>query len=235
VSSTKTAASALLLIGVAAACWVVTANRMAGMDMGPGTDLGGIGWFAGVWATMMAAMMLPSLVPMARASGRVVRFAAGYMLTWVMAGLGAYLLVEVVHSLDPSFLAWDQAGPYFAGAVIAAAALYELTPVKAAFLRLCRDTHLIERRLATGRGAVRVGSELGAYCVGCCCGLMAALFAIGVMNIAWMAVIAVVIAVEKLLPWGGPAVRTVAGLGLVLAVAVALVPGAVPGLTVPMT
>src|SRR4051812_48154729 len=56
--------AALILIAVGAACWVVTANRMDGMDMGPGTALGGVGWFVGIWATMMAAMMLPSLVPM---------------------------------------------------------------------------------------------------------------------------------------------------------------------------
>ena len=59
------AATAVLLIAVAAACWAITVQRMRGMDMGPGTDLGGLGWFAVVWATMMAAMMLPSLVPMA--------------------------------------------------------------------------------------------------------------------------------------------------------------------------
>ena len=58
---------AILLIAVAVACWAITAQRMQGMDMGPGTDLGGLGWFAVVWATMMAAMMLPSLVPMALA------------------------------------------------------------------------------------------------------------------------------------------------------------------------
>src|SRR3954469_25109659 len=62
--------SGALLITAAAACWVVTANRMQGMDMGPGTELGGLGWFVGVWATMMAAMMLPSLAPMGAAYAR---------------------------------------------------------------------------------------------------------------------------------------------------------------------
>ena len=85
---------AIVLIAVAARCWAITARRMQGMDMGPGTDLGGLGWFAVVWATMMAAMMLPSLVPMAltlrgcepsraarpRRRGAPVVFAVGYLL-----------------------------------------------------------------------------------------------------------------------------------------------------------
>src|SRR5205085_5628319 len=104
---------AVLLIAVAAACWAITARRMQGMDMGPGTDLGGLGWFAVVWATMMAAMMLPSLLPMALTHARASRnaraslptaataiFAVGYLLTWVGAGLLAYGLIEGVRSLE---------------------------------------------------------------------------------------------------------------------------------------
>src|SRR6476620_10941139 len=143
---------ALILIVVAAACWVVTANRMAGMDMGPATELGGIGWFAGVWVTMMAAMMLPSLVPMAqaaagprRSTASAVSFSAGYLLAWLAAGLCAYALIEGVRGLDLGFLAWNEGGRYLAGAVIAVAALYELTPVKDAFLRRCRDVGSVDR------------------------------------------------------------------------------------------
>ena len=154
----REAGPALILIAVGAGGWVVTANRMDGMDMGPGTELGGLGWFVGVWATMMAAMMLPSLVPMGAtyaraeagrgsAEGRpfvaTVAFAAGYLLPWVAAGLTAYALIEGVRSLDAGFLAWEKAGPYAAGCVIAGAALYELTPVKAACLRHCRDRELL--------------------------------------------------------------------------------------------
>ena len=86
----------LLLVAFAGRLLVVTANRMQGMDMGPGTDLGGLGWFAGVWMTMMAAMMLPSLAP--RATRRA--FAAGYLLLWLAAGVAAYGLIEGVRSLD---------------------------------------------------------------------------------------------------------------------------------------
>jgi predicted metal-binding membrane protein len=246
----REAGPALVLIGVGAGCWVVTANRMGGMDMGPGTELGGLGWFVGVWATMMAAMMLPSLVPMgatyvraenagrAAAKGRsfivIVAFGAGYLLPWVAAGLAGYALIEGIRSVDAGFLAWENAGPYVAGAVIAGAALYELTPVKAACLRHCRDPRLLVERRRPGRlGALWTGIEHGGFCVGCCWALMAALFALGVMSIGWMVLIAAVIAIEKLLPR-----ISLASLGIVvvlaaLAVSVAFAPDHVPGLTIP--
>jgi predicted metal-binding membrane protein len=238
----RAAGPALILIAVGAACWVVTVNRMDGMDMGPGTDLGGLGWFVGVWAAMMAAMMLPSLAPMAatfaRAGGRsfvtTIAFGAGYLLPWIAAGLAAYALIEGVRSLDAGFLAWENAGPYVAGLVIGAAALYELTPVKAACLRHCRDPRLLIERRRPGRlGALWTGIEHGGFCVGCCWALMAALFALGVMSIGWMVLIAAVIATEKLLPR-----VSVASLGTIivlaaLAVSVAFASDHVPGLTTP--
>jgi predicted metal-binding membrane protein len=245
----REAGPALILIAVGAGCWVITANRMDGMDMGPGTELGGLGWFVGVWATMMAAMMLPSLVPMgatfARAAGgpgsaarrpfvATVAFAAGYLLPWVAAGLAAYALIEGVRSLDTGFLAWDKAGPYVAGGVIAGAALYELTPVKAACLRHCRDPQLLFERRRPGRlGALRTGIEHGGFCVGCCWALMAALFALGVMSIGWMVLIAAVIAIEKLLPRISLASLGVVTVLAVLATSVAFASDHVPGLTIP--
>jgi predicted metal-binding membrane protein len=240
-------APAAALAAVAGACWVITVERMQGMDMGPGTDLGGLGWFAVVWLTMMAAMMLPSLVPMAtahdarsRAAGArfpgagTVAFAGGYLLTWLAAGLGAYALVEGARSLDLSWLAWNEAGPYIAGGVILAAALYELTLVKSAFLLHCRDTDLLRRRWRPGvRGALLTGCEHGGFCVGASGALMAALFALGVMNVAWMIVVAAVVAMEKLLPWSWVAVGTTMVLAIVLGLAVAFDPGQVPALTIP--
>jgi predicted metal-binding membrane protein len=246
----REAGPALVLIAVGTGCWVVAANRMDGMDMGPGTELGAFGWFVGVWATMMAAMMLPSLVPMGatyvragnagRGSGEArpfvatVAFAAGYLLTWAAAGLAAYALIEVVRSLDPRFLAWDKGGPYVAGAVIAGAAIYELTPLKAACLRNCRDPRLLVERRRPGRlGALWTGIEHGGFCVGCCWALMAALFALGVMSIGWMVLIAAVIAIEKLLPRISLAILGIV-LGLaVLAASVAFASDHVPGLTIP--
>lgn len=240
-------APAATLLAVAAACWAVTAHRMRGMDMGPGTDLGGLGWFAGIWVTMMAAMMLPSLVPMALTYSRTSRasgasfstlatglFACGYLLVWAGAGLLAYGLIDGVRALDVSWLAWDRGGPYAAGGVIVAAALYELTPAKSTCLRHCRNPELLARRWRAGvPGALEMGLEHGGFCVGASWALMAVLFAVGVMNVAWMVVVAVLVAGEKLLPWGGAAVRATAVFVVVLGVAVALVPGHVPGLTIP--
>ena len=236
----------LLLVAVAGVAWAVTVDRMQGMDMGPGTDLGAFGWFAGVWVTMMAAMMLPSLSPMAVAYSRgsaaegwsrpiagTILFAAGYLLVWAAAGALAYALIEGVRSLDIAFLAWDRAGQYIAGGVILAAGLYELTPIKARCLRHCREGRLLRRRPGAF-GALTMGIEQGGYCVGCSGALMAALFALGVMSIGWMGLIAALIASEKLLPWevipsGASAVLLVA-----LGLAVMFFPNQVPGLTIPM-
>jgi predicted metal-binding membrane protein len=221
---------------------------MDGMDMGPGTALGSLGWFAVVWITMMAAMMLPSLVPMALTYSRDSRarraqsptlatcvFAAGYLLTWLGAGVVAYALFQGVRSLDLSWLAWDKGGPYVAGGVILVAALYELTPFKARCLRHCRNPELLTERWRPGMsGALFMGLEHGGYCVGSSWALMAALFAVGVMNVTWMIVIAALVAIEKLLPSARVAIWGTAAFVLVLGVAVAFAPGQVPALTIPM-
>jgi predicted metal-binding membrane protein len=226
----------LVLVAVAGLCWAVTIDRMAGMDMGPGTDLGGFGWFAVVWVTMMAAMMLPSLSPMAVAYSRegslagTVVFAAGYLLPWAAFGLLAYALVEGVRSLDLGFLAWDRGGQFVTGGLILAAALYELTPVKAECLRHCRDSGLLRRR-----PALIMGIEQGAFCVGCSGALMVALFALGVMSITWMVLIAGLIAIEKLLPWQAIPTGAAAAVLAALGVAILFVPDQVPALTLPVS
>jgi pentapeptide MXKDX repeat protein len=224
-------------VAIAGACWAVTVERMQGMDAGPGTNLGGLGWFVVVWVTMMAAMMLPSLSPMAVAAGRgqarslarTVMFAAGYLLCWLVFGVLAYALFEGVRSLDLGFLVWGRAGRYLAGGVILAAALYELTTPKGGCLQRCRDSRLLRRRPS----ATMMGVEQGGFCVGCSGALMAALFALGVMSIGWMAIIAALIAIEKLLPWKAAANRGIAIFLLVLGIAVAASPEDVPGLTLP--
>jgi predicted metal-binding membrane protein len=224
------------ILAVAAAAWLLTADRMAGMDAGPGTDLGAAGWFAVSWLVMMAAMMLPSLAPAALASARagggrtVAVFVAGYLAAWTAAGLVAYLAFEAVRRLDAAFLAWDRAGRYVAAGVILAAAVYQVTAAKGACLDRCR-TPLEERPAAAG--GLRGGLRHGRNCIGCCAGLMAALFALGVMSLTWMAAVAALIAAERLLPWRTPAVYAVAGTLAVLAIWVAVAPGDLPGLTVP--
>jgi len=239
-----------LLFLLAALGWVVTDDRMAGMDHGPGTDLGSLGFYVTAWVVMMAAMMFPSIAPMVsmyqrvqrkrREQGRALRgatalFVAGYIACWTAFGLAAYGLFALVLSLDIEALGWDEAGSYVAGGVIVAAAVYQLTPLKDACLSRCRSPlAFVMTNWRNGRvGATVMGVKHGALCVGCCWALMASLFALGVMSVGWMVFVAALIAVEKLLPWKGVANRGVAVLLLALGLAVAFVPESVPGLTIP--
>ena len=221
-----------LLVGVAALAWAVSVERMRGMDAGPGTDLGGLGWYLGIWVTMTAAMMLPSEAPAALLFARLRRglptllFLAGYLAIWTTFGLAAYGLFRLVTSFDPGWLAWNESGPYVAGGVVAAAGVYELTPLKQLSLRRCRSLH-------PDAPALRSGLAEGLHCVGCSGGLMAVLFALGVMSVFWMVVVAAAIFAEKVLPHGPRLTRPVAVALLVLGCWVALWPSAVPGLTEP--
>src|SRR6058998_2064777 len=135
----------IVLVAGAVAAWAVTVDRMRGMDAGPGTDLGGLGWYLGIWVTMTAAMMLPSATPAARHVARLASrvptllFVAGYLAVWTGYGLLAYGVFRLVTSLDIGWLAWNRGGPYAAGGVIVAAGVYELTPMKRASLRRCRS------------------------------------------------------------------------------------------------
>jgi predicted metal-binding membrane protein len=236
----------LLLLGLTAVAWWSTVDRMAGMDAGPGTDLGTLGWFAGVWVVMMAAMMFPSLSPtvtmyarMTRARGlsRPVLFTGGYLLVWGAAGLLAYGLFRLGRTALGGDLAWNEAGRYFAGGVLVLAAIYELTPLKTACLGKCRSPFgFLMGAWRDGRyGALEMGSKHAAWCVGCCWALMAGLFALGVMSLTWMAVVAVLIALEKVLPWRRVATWGTAAVLLALGIALMAAPGDVPGLVVPGT
>jgi predicted metal-binding membrane protein len=238
------------LLAAALVTWIVTIDRMRGMDAGPGTDLGALGWFIGVWVTMMAAMMLPSAAPMVlvvrrvsgQRAGRGPRpivatwaFVAGYLAAWTAYGLLAYVIFRVLRAAHPGVLAWDRQGPLVAGIAVAAAGAYQLTPLKRACLRHCRTPlHFVMHRWREGgAGAFAMGLEHGAWCLGCCAGLMLVLFAVGVMSLAWMAIVAAVIFAEKVLPLGarltGPIALCLVGLGVWIAIAAS----AVPGLTEP--
>ena len=239
------------LVLLAAIAWAVTGDRLAGMDAGPGTDLGALGCWVTAGVVMMAAMMFPSIAPMvvmqARISegkrrqgeeveaGTTTLFVAGYLIIWGAAGLIGYAVIRLGEALSWDFLSWDQAGPYVAGGVIIAAAIYELTPWKDVCLRKCRSPMMfLLTRWQQGRGgALKMGMEHGGWCVGCCWALMAALFAVGVMSIGWMVFIAALIAIEKLVPWRIAAVSGVAVVLLVLGISVAFAPERVPGLTLP--
>jgi predicted metal-binding membrane protein len=239
------------LLVLAAVGWLVTDDRMAGMDMGPGTDPGTLGFWVTAWVVMMAAMMFPSISPMVlmyariqggnRAKGQPAPagatplFVGGYLVTWSVAGLFGYAILWAGHELSLGFLAWDEAGPYLAGGVILAAAIYQLTPLKDVCLHKCRDPlgFLLTSWRPGRAGALRMGVEHGGWCVGCCWALMAALIALGVMSLGWMIFIAALIAVEKLLPSKAVANRSIAVLLAVLGLGVAFAPERVPGLTLP--
>ncbi len=234
----------LLLLALAAGAWWSTADRMAGMDAGPGTDLGALGWFLGVWVVMMAAMMFPSLAPTVALYARMTRrrgarlamlFAGGYLLVWGAAGVGAYALFRIGRSLFGGDLAWQAGGRWLAAGVLAVAALYELTPLKDACLAKCRSP--LGFLLGTWRdgelGALEMGSKHGGWCLGCCWALMAALFALGVMSLTWMAFVAALIALEKTIPWRRAVTWGTAAVLLVLALALVVAPHEVPGLVVP--
>ena len=233
-----------LLFVLAGLAWWWTADQMAGMDAGPGTDLGTFGWFVGVWVVMMAAMMFPSLAPTAALYSRMTRrrgmalpvlFAASYLLVWGVAGVGAYGLFRLGRSAFGGSLAWDSGGRWFAASVLAAAAVYELTPLKHACLARCRSPlgFLMGSWRDGWRGALQIGAKHAAWCLGCCWALMAGLFALGVMSLTWMGFVAALIAVEKTLPWRRPVVWLTAGVLLILAVTVAVAPHSVPWLVVP--
>jgi predicted metal-binding membrane protein len=234
----------LALLALAGLAWWSTADRMAGMDAGPGTDLGALGWFLGVWVVMMAAMMFPSLAPTVALYARMTRrrgldrpllFTAGYLLVWGAAGLLAYGVFELGRSVLGGALAWDAGGRWVAGGVLALTAAYELTPLKDACLGKCRSPlgFLLGRWRDGRRGGLEMGARHAGWCLGCCAGLMVALFALGVMSLTWMALVAALIALEKTLPWRRAITWGTAGLLLALAVAIVAAPHEVPGLVVP--
>jgi predicted metal-binding membrane protein len=198
-------------LGLAAAAWVVALGRMRGMDMGASTELGSLSLFLAAWVPMMAAMMLPGAVPAvwrrARAGGgqaATLPFVASYLAVWAGVGL-------VVHALYAPHRA------FVAGALTVAAGAYELTPLKRACRRRCRQE-------------VRSGLELGVFCVGSSIGLMVVLVAVGPMSVTWTAVVAAVVLAQKLVA-ARPAVDLPLALAIVaFGVVVAVAPSSVPGL-----
>jgi len=234
-----------LLLVLAGVGWWWTSREMHGMDTGPWTGLGELGWFLGVWVVMMAAMMLPSVSPTVTLYSRLAHeraplpplaFAAGYLLTWSAVGLVAFAGAAAVGNETGDVLAWHRAGRWVAGATLLAAALYELTPLKDACLGKCRSP--LGSMLTSWRsgpvGALQMGATHGVWCVGCCWMLMASLFALGVMSIAWMAFVAALIAFEKLIRWRRLATTGTVAVLAVLGVLVLAAPHAVPALTIPV-
>ncbi|MDF2235297.1 DUF2182 domain-containing protein [Albimonas sp. CAU 1670] len=167
-----------------------------------------------MWAVMMAAMMLPTAAPMLVAFARmqgagkagswapVAGFAGGYLAVWSGFSLGAALLQAALTDLALMSPMMMTAAAPVSGAILIAAGLYQFTPFKHACLRLCRSpmSFLMTRWREGVGGALRMGLSHGAWCLGCCWALMLALFAVGVMNTAWIVGIAAYVLLEKLVP-----------------------------------
>lgn len=227
------AAWAYLLLG---AGMTHDGGGMAGMDMSSMgmTEMAALSpapWSAGdfvlvlvMWAAMMPAMMLPAAAPMILFYGAIERrrrraapdravlvFASAYVLVWTGFSVAAALLQWLLHRTALASPTTAAANALFAGAVLILAGLYQFTPLKRACLRHCRSPlEFISRHWA--KGPLAAGLRHGLYCLGCCWMLMALLFVGGSMNLAWVAAIAALILVEKLLPkgdWAGYAAGAV--------------------------
>lgn len=189
------------------------------------------------WTVMMAAMMFPAAAPMlllfhttsVKRHGSSVPtsiFTAAYLAVWTGIGVVAWAAVEIGSDLAGRLGAGDRAtwAPIALGTTLAAAGLYQLTPLKRVCLDHCRSPlnfmmqHWCEGRL----GAWRMGLRHGLYCLGCCWALFAVLVAAGVMSLAWMALLTLVIFVEKVLPVGPRASMAIGALLVLLAVLVAV-------------
>ena len=232
------------LLAAAALAWVTVAEQAAGMRSAPGTMGLGAAAFLGLWTVMMTAMMLPALAPVGalyagEGDGRASRAAgltAGYLIVWAAFGaaaLAASVAAERLAGRSPTAATWTGA------VLLVGAGAYQLSPLKDRCLAACRSPLHLLMHAGAYRGRlrhVRAGIYHGAYCVGCCWTLMAALVALGVMDLRWMAAFAVVITLEKV--WRhGRLVALAAGVALVaLGLAAPSHPGIVPGLhKTPMT
>ena len=203
-------------------------------------DAGSLGRFLALWlmwAVMMVAMMLPSAAPTILLFAALTRtrasasplpptagFAAGYVLLW---GVFSFVATLVHMALEHAALvssAMRATTSFLAGLLLVAAGIYQWTPLKHACLTNCRSPiHFVTRHWCAGLGgAFRLGLFHGAYCVGCCWALMGLLFAGGVMNVAWVAALAVFVLLEKTILLGTRVGRAVSGVGLVVAGAIVL-------------
>ncbi|MFI6804186.1 DUF2182 domain-containing protein [Streptomyces luteogriseus] len=202
----------ILVVLIAVPAWALTIGQAQDMGVEPGTMGMALPLFLLLWVTMMAAMMLPSMAPVAitwvrgigrQSSGwtraaRTIEFVGGYLLVWTAFGLLAYGALSLTGGLVDDH---PTAGRWIGSIAFLLAGLYQIGPLKHVCLRHCRDPlgHLVRyagfRRPARD---LRVGVHHGAYCVGCCAGLMVVLVPLGVMNVAAMAGLALVIFAEKL-------------------------------------
>jgi predicted metal-binding membrane protein len=240
------AAPWIAVAALAAAAWAVTVALARHMGNGPGTMGLSLVPFLGLWVLMMAAMMLPSVAPVAvlwtrlisgasAGAGRAVRmsaFLAGYLLTWAAVGMVAFAGLAGTGRL---LTASPVAARWLGVTIFITAGVYQLSPWKDWCLRRCRSPigALMYYLGFKGRSRdVRVGLHHGATCAGCCWGLMIVLIAVGAMNVAVMAALGVVIFVEKLWRYGKPFGQAVGVALVAIGVLAIWFPWLLPGLHV---
>jgi predicted metal-binding membrane protein len=187
-----------------------------------------------MWTVMMAAMMLPSALPMTEMHVRIARgqsagtgptwlFVAGYLFAWTLFAAAITLLQ---YALERTSLIGDtmRMKPFAGGVLLIVAGIYQFTPLKQACLTKCRTPlgFFMTAWRAGSRGALSMGFNHGVFCVGCCWMLMALMFVGGAMNLAWAAALTIFVLLEKVAPWGGAlsrasgAVMMASGLALVI-------------------
>lgn len=227
-----------VLFIAAAIAWTAVVVISRGMGDMPGTMGLNVGAFLAVWALMMTAMMLPTIMPFAalytrtftdHRSRRVLELALGYLLVWTIAGLPAYGLAWLGQELVMSRPA---AGTALAVAVFAVAGVYQLTPIKDRCLAHCRSPLGSLFAYGNYRGKlrdVRVGVSHGGFCLACCWALMAILVTVGLMNVLAMVVLAAVVLAEKTASWGPRLTRVIGIAALILAIAVVFRPSLAGG------
>jgi len=207
---------------------------MAWMRMPGQTWAGAAASFLGMWAVMMVAMMLPSLVPLlwryrqavARTGetrlGRLTAIVGlGYFAVWTMVGMGTFLLGVALAAVAMQLPALARAVPIAVGGVVIIAGALQFSAWKARHLACCREAPRCARELPAGAGmAWRHGVRLGLHCSYCCAGLTAILLGLGIMDLRAMAVVTAAITVERLAPAGERVARAIGaaviGAGLLL-------------------
>lgn len=245
------------LLALTAIAWMLTVHQASSLSMSSSMGAAGslaevavalpLLVFLAMWVVMMSAMMLPSVMPMvliyhrvaqskARASGSLrawlgtVFFVMGYFATWASFGLVAYVAGRGLDALGTVWPALATERGVLTGAALIVAGVYQVTPLKSVCLAHCRSPlSFLTHHWRSGRGAaLRMGAEHGIFCVGCCWGLMLVLFAVGVMNLPWMGLLALIILAEKTLAQGRMISWAVAGFLMTAGVLAAV--GHLPGL-----
>ncbi|HUC23021.1 MAG TPA: DUF2182 domain-containing protein [Streptosporangiaceae bacterium] len=229
---------AVLLI-LAAGAWAATLALARGMAGMTGTMGLGLALFVPIWTLMMAAMMLPSVMPTASLYARTFRdhravrtagLVVGYLAVWAAAGVPAYGLAWLAGWLTGTH---RSAAHVLAVAVFAVCGVYQLSSLKDRCLAHCRSPLGLLLHYGSYQGRtrdLRVGIHHGGYCLGCCWGLMAILIAVGVMNVAAMVGLAALVLIEKAWRWGPAAGRLAGVAALGFAVALIWLPWLAPGL-----